>query len=187
MRATEPENAPRYASIEACTYCLAVNRCPIAITSVTETAVVKVNDLTPEQLEEIGPEIKLAELVIEHWYKRMKYIANETPDLLTRYELRSTGSVRSVPDTVAAFRQLASSGIFGNPATEWDAIQDRIIALCKLSLSGVEEAISQSKKMSSKDASALLNQTLGDLIVSFEKEKSLVKKSKSVHTEKPTA
>ena len=187
IRATEPVAAPRFASVEACTYCAAVAHCPIAITSATELAVIRVNDLTPEQLEDIAPEIKLAELVIEHWYKRMIYIATEMPQLLTRFELKPTGSLRQVPDTLAAVRRLAGSSIFGDPAVDWERIVDTLIGLTDLSIGRTEEFLASLKKLKAKEARELLEQTLAELITSTPKEKSLVKKSKSVHLAKEAA
>ena len=179
IHATEPENAPRHASIEACTYCAACAHCPIAITAATEMAVVKVNDLSPEQLEGMWDEIRLAEKVIEHYYKRLDYIAKNMPQLLKVIELKSTGSLRVVQDTAAAINRLAATGMFPD--------NDQMLGLCGLSISRLSEYIAVTKKLTSQDANLWIEQTLAELLVLVKKQASLVKKSVSVHAGKAAA
>jgi hypothetical protein len=173
IRATEPLNAPRYASISACTYCLAAGHCPIAITAATEMAVVKVNDLTPEQLENLWDEIRLAERVIEHYYKRLEYIASTFPQTLKQIELKETGSLRVVKKTSEAIIKLAETRLFDD--------NDIILNLCDLSIGRLEESVCNLKKINKKDANEWIEQTLGPLLELVKKQRSLVKKPVSIH------
>jgi Protein of unknown function (DUF2800) len=188
VRATEPADAPRHASVEACTYCLAAQQmaCPIAINAATEMAVIKCNELQPDQLEAIGPAIKLAEQVVDHWYKRMIHILNTFPLLIQNYELKSTGSTRSVANSAQAVKRLAASGLFGESVdvSFQDPAIDQIVDLFDLSLGRLEAYISKKENCTAMVAKQRAGAILEDLLVSVPKEKSLVKKSGNIHTGK---
>lgn len=185
VRATEPEDAPRFASIEACTYCAAAGVCPVAITAISETSVVKINDLTPEQLEDIGEDVRLARLVIDHWEKRMKYLAENFPSTLKRYALKPTGTVRDFPDTGKVWEAVVDTTILG--ATEFKDQLANFLSLCKLSAAEFEGFIAKQRKITTKEAAAMMKEALGPLMIETEKAKSLKMIAGSVHEKKEAA
>ena len=203
IRATEPENAPRHASIEACRYCAAAGAgCPMAVSVVTEVAVTKLNDLTPQQLEELGPEMELAAIVIDSWDKRMKYWAAKAPGLLSKYALSPPGQARSIADGLKALEALFEAKMLAKDSGKAYAADcrslylaaqsepDRLLAAmegflagCRPSVGDIEDVVAKTQNISKRAAGTRLAAVLGPLIVLTPSEGSLIKKTDNIHQE----
>jgi hypothetical protein len=205
-RDTEPEDAPRNASIEACDHCSVVGECPMSVSSMAETAVTNVQKMTPAELESIGDDVALAKRVIAQWEERMKMIAKTMPLLLKTYELSNTNGPREITDTAYSFQCLLQARLIQrqmdpskfsdiqplieviqqNPA-EFVWAMELFMQCCKLSIGGLEEAVAKAQGITQRAASANIAAALGPLIQVQPREPSLVKKPKSIHEGKTLA
>jgi hypothetical protein len=181
IRATEPANAPRHASVAACTYCAACGQCPVAITALTEFSVQKVAELSPLQLEMLWDDVMLARKVDEAWGKRLRYLAENHPETVPNTELKSTGSLRNA-DAAAVFRLLVHNDIL--PGTPEERVLNFLSGFCKFSVSDFEDYLFETRKLTRPAAEAMVKEILGDLLKEKEKSKSLVRKVASVHAGK---
>jgi hypothetical protein len=174
IRATESPNAPRHASVESCTYCAACAYCPLAVSTASSLAEVKVTEISIAELEALGPDIELAKKVIEAWSKRMKYVAENFPDQLKLYELAKVKERRSIENVWMACQILKDHGIIADE-TEF------IKKLAKVSVGDIEAKVVEDTKATSSSAELLIEKALGALIVKKPMERSLQKKTKSIH------
>lgn len=164
---TEPIDAPRHASIEACGYCSACAYCPVAVTRATELAVVKIGEITVHELEELGPQIELAKKVCEQWLKRMKYVAANFPDQLQVYCLDKLKERRSIPNAVLAVKMLRQNGVLTDD-------ENAALMLCDLSIKSVEEHIRVVEKITKDGAELRAKDILGPLIVRTPMDRAIV-------------
>jgi hypothetical protein len=177
IRATEPLDAPRHPSIEACFYCKACAHCPVAVTAAMELAEVKVQEVTIEQLESLGPQIELAKKVCEQWLKRMKAIAKDFPEKLQRYELAPAKERRKIENLALTYQLLSRAAII--PADE--AGLHKFFEFCKVSLGEIEAHHMMATQCTSMSAEQTIAQILGPLITKTQDERSLQKKPVSYH------
>ena len=181
IRATEPENAPRHASINACQWCAANGVCPVAVNAMSAFAVQKAAELSPLQLEMLWDEVLLAEQTADAIRKRLKYLVETCPESVPHFELKSTGSVRSI-DSDDAFEVLQRNGIIGTDQSEFF-----IREFCKFSVSDFQSYIQTQKNITKQQSEVVVKELLGDLLVEKEKSKSLARKVSSVHERKVVA
>jgi hypothetical protein len=181
IMATEPANAPRRASVAACTYCAACGQCPVAITALTEFSVQKVAELSPLQLEMLWDDVMLARKVDEAWGKRLRYLVENHPETVPNTELKSTGSLRNA-EALAVFNKLIQSEVFDGTLEERVGVF--LGQFCKFSVSDFEEYLFETKKLTRPEAELMVKELLGDLLKEKEKSKSMARKVASVHAGK---
>jgi hypothetical protein len=173
--ASKDKDAPRNASEEACQYCKAKAQCGKAVRVAAILALAKIRDLTIEQLEMIGPEIELAQMVVNAWYNRVKYIAEKKPDLLKKYELSEPQQVRQITDGALAFQALRDAEILSKDPEE---AAKELISCSKISFNELKIMAATKAGRTQKDAENLVAAALGDLLTKNPKSPSVVPKRK---------
>ena len=178
LAATERADAPRHPSIEACRYCLACSNCPVAVHAAMELAEVRVQEVTVEQLEALGPSVELAKKVCDAWYKRMLCIAKDFPEQLHKYELGEVKERRKIENLVMAKRLLEDAQIIPAGEDGWH----KFCEWCSISLGDIEASHMLATQCTSKSAELTIEKILGPLITKKPMERSLVKKQVNYHT-----
>lgn len=167
IKATQFPDAPRVASVSACAYCKARASCREAQNIIGELAVRAVNGLSIEDLEARWPDARRARDVIDQMETRLKKIAKELPDALKTLKLGSSGEVRSISDTLAAFGQLQDAGLS----------QEEVFSCCSISIASLEELMAKrGSGMKVIEAERTIERALGDLVQRTQKAEKLVKK-----------
>ena len=180
IRATEAADAPRHPSVDACWYCSACANCPLAVTAAMELAEVKMQEVTVEQLEALGPSVELAKKVCDAWTKRMKFIAEKFPEQLKHYELGEQKERRSMGNLVMAKKLLEDAQIIPAGEDGWH----KFIEWCSISLGEIEAHHMLATQCTSKSAELTIEKILGPIITKKPMERSLVKKQVSYHAPK---
>ncbi len=202
LKATEPEDAPLKPSPDACTYCLALGDCPAAFKVTTDVAMTNIDVLSPAELEDLAEDIELAEKVTKRWKERMKEIASEHPELLTKFRMGKPGSNRNITNIAAAFRELLSVDLIDRASGESSLqyldfilesdnqpevlglLEAFLLSVCSGSAAQMEEMIGRSKGLGKDAAKSRLTTALGDIIETTPKAASLERIPISLHVEK---
>ena len=156
--ANEP-NAPRRPSASACRYCKAAATCPEAQATALSVVYLDTPDLPAEQLPDLLALAKVAEQVlgarIDAIRGRARELLATDPEAVPGWELRHGRLPRSVPDTGAAFEQLAAVGLIDAGA---------MLKATKVSVPALEKAAAKHAGITQKDAKHRIADALGDLL-----------------------
>lgn len=186
-------NAKRIPSEDACTYCKAqcTKRCPESYDFIRSLKRLHIVQMGPDKLEALGPDIMVAENVIEAWYDRMHMIAEKYPELLKRYGLARTQFTHSVPNIAGAYQKLSHFFEQERNTITYDGFLKFVGHCCKLSLPQIRNYFVKHQNMTEDDAEALIIRALGQqfegdeypvedaLIFSKPKRRMLVQKIKT--------
>lgn len=175
LEATRPADAPRIPSVEACAFCKAKAFCREALKVTTELAIVRIKELTVDELEAMGAEIEIAKTVINSWENRIKYIGEKKPELLKHYELGEPQIIKEITDPSAAFKVLREVGLLPKKVEEAIAL---FLSVSDTSRNQLEQLVARVNDLAIKDAQSKLSVALGSLISEKRKARSITKKKK---------
>ena len=185
IRATEPPDAPRRSSKDACRYCAANGVCPIAVNDMTELAILEIQNLTPAALVMLWDEMEKATNTIKAIKSRLQYLVETCPDAVPELELKSTGSVRSA-DALSVYNLLMEQAALPGSNTP-EKVAFFMQTFSDFSVPAFQDWLQTAKGITAAKAKATVKDLLGDLLVENEKGKSLVRKVESVHQKKEAA
>jgi hypothetical protein len=166
LRAARQKGAKRFASPEACRFCLGRAICPEAVKNVEILSTISVEALTPDQLEALEPVVKIAEGVIEARKAQLKLLA--AGDKLKIFTLSKESFNREVKDIKAARSAVVESAKL--------LTNDDFDKATEVSVSKLQALIAKAKGVSEKKAKPLIEEALGELITFKPREKSLKKR-----------
>ncbi len=199
LAATEPADAPLRPSVEACTYCsaLANGFCRVAIKRLPTTAKDKIEELSPEEMESLAPEMELAEKVIKAWKERMKELA--AAGKLKNYQISKGRATAAITNNPKAFKSLFEAGLLsiGKENSlgfifESDVDIEHVIGClekflteyCGASFAAIRDGLSVEKKITKVESENKVTAALGDILQKGKTDGSLEKKPISLHEEK---
>lgn len=144
IAATENPDAPRIPSIDACWFCRAQGtpRCPESQVFLDEVKRAKVLTMKPAELEAMGEKVGIAEVICKSWHLRLKYIMDNYPAAITKYEFGTQQQVHSIPDPVLARERIFQSGLLGDDLQEADKL---FLSCCDVSIPKLREAAAKKK------------------------------------------
>jgi hypothetical protein len=111
--ACKSPDAPFNPSVDSCFFCRARCQCKAAAGLVAEMARTKISETPIEQLEQMAEKIIVMKAIIDGWENRIEFVATKYPHLLHRFELKQTGSLKTIKpeNTVRAIDVLRDGGL----------------------------------------------------------------------------
>lgn len=159
LTAANAPDAPRRPSASACRYCKAAATCAEAQATALSVVEMDTPDLPAEQLPDLLALAKVAEQVlgarIDAIRDRARDLLAADPEAVPGWELRNGRTTRSVPNTGAAFEQLAAVGLIDAGA---------MLSATKVSVPALEKAAAKHAGITQKDAKHRVADALGDLL-----------------------
>jgi hypothetical protein len=120
-------------------------------------------------LEALADKIEMMEAIAKGYWLRLEYIAQTAPQLLNRFELRSTGVVTEIKSghIAAARGKLAEANL---------VTPDQFDAACKPSFPKLAEYVAVNKGCGEKQARKEIERTLANMIAKKAKKPTIAEK-----------
>lgn len=157
-------NAPRIPGEKQCQYCKAKSICPEAQAQVSALALSDVRALEPAKIGELLERCIVAEGVIESIRTRAKEILFQEETAIPGWKLEPGARRRVINDTEKAFQNL-SHVLSGK----------EFASCCKVTLGKLEKAVQKNRQLTAKEAKAIVNEELSEVITEDQNKPSLVR------------
>lgn len=170
--ATLSPDAPRRASLDACSYCKARATCPEARKLWTELMRLKISEVPLPQLEQMADSVAMVEGTIQAYWERLEFIAKEFPHLLSRFELGPGRTTSRITNAEAAMHSLCDS--LGGSLLSYPQFWETV----KISIPQIVEAVAKNLRCSTDDAKSKVEAALEGYIEKNEGKQILREKPK---------